>query len=341
MTISEILDWYESIEAELFPLNHLVVNDRASKKPLQDGWRTRHYTREQIEAYLANGHGIGWRLKSTDFVIDVEVATPDGHKVDGRASFETLAADYDLSVAPTVTAPHGGKHHYFSKPEGGSISKHLSGDTGIEFLSEGRYVVIAGSPHWQGGGNYELSSATIMLDLDQPVAPAALLAALEKPEVERSTEAAQLTPDQLKDYLSFLDACDFAGEGGGRWAELLMACHHATGGDPEGFAVFEEWCDGDPSYAGDASRKVRWNSCHADRNNGFTAATLFHFVNDAIDALPAEERTKAESRLAALESEGLFGPVDVDKEDEEPIRIEIKYDESKAVGAAATAFGCV
>ncbi|MFT5304330.1 MAG: hypothetical protein ACI814_005157 [Mariniblastus sp.] len=152
-----MFDYYYQMGADLIPLRLFVEGDKRSKAPLMKNWGVTPYSPSDIEAFFNSGHSIGYRLKETDLVIDVDVATPDGHNVDGRESFERLCDDFNISLAgvPRVSSPSGGTHYYFRKPEGSKTVKKLKEYPGIDFLSKGAQVVAAGSRHWKGG-IYEL-----------------------------------------------------------------------------------------------------------------------------------------------------------------------------------------
>ena len=156
--IIKTLKWYDGMPGHLFPLRKFALNDPASKAPLHGcRWREERWSTEQLEAYRSDGHAIAYALGQTDLVIDVEAATPGGHKQDGRQAFYRLWGTDDLTGYPVVYGPRGGFHVYCD------ISEYVDTHTvpakhpdapGIDFLTYGRYVVAAGSPHWQGGNYY-------------------------------------------------------------------------------------------------------------------------------------------------------------------------------------------
>ena len=79
-----------------------------------------------------------------------------------------------------------------------------------------------------------------------------------------------VAPEQLAAALEALDAGDFGTHE--EWLQLMMACHHATGG--EGRQEFIELSTGDAEYA-DAAEEIgrRWDSLHAERDDGVTVAS--------------------------------------------------------------------
>jgi hypothetical protein len=245
---------------------------------LKTGWRTSRHSTEELEAYLEDGHSLGWALGPTDIVIDVEAKTETGHQVDGRESLKRLCVDHgiDLTETPVITNPSGGSHLYFRKPPGGEFRKTIDAYPGIEFLREGQYVVVAGSSHWQGGS---YSTKAALLGTTPETIPAGLLKSLTRPVSDSKTSSdAELTAEQLEIVLTRLNPCDFRGEGGGKWADLMMACHAATGGDALARDHFVEWCYGDPHYLNDGTIHKRWDSCKVD--GGITAATLFQILKE-------------------------------------------------------------
>lgn len=264
--------------AKLFPLRKRTkLNDPNCKRPLHDSWNERTYTREQLQKYWDEGHPIGWALGDNDLVIDIDVASEERPEKQGEESLRKLERGLKgLSVAATVSveSPTGGKHLYFTKGDT-KIRKTLADLPGIDFLSRGSYVVIAGSPHWQGGV-YEWSQLTEMFgDYDRPEAPVSLIDMLKRGEVELdAVESETVVPASvLEQMLSELDPTSYSIHD--EWFRLMAASHSATGGSSEGMEVFVAWSTSDPSYAsaGDEIRS-RWASL-TEKPGGITIGTLF------------------------------------------------------------------
>ncbi len=87
-----------------------------------------------------------------------------------------------------------------------------------------------------------------------------------------------------------------------KWQDLMMACHHVTGGI--GVEEFVAWSTSDPAYADHGERiRRRWNSLD-DKPGAITVKTL-------IAALPAEKRREATELLGRTAVEEDF-PDDVE-----------------------------
>ena len=130
-------------------------------------------------------------------------------------------------------------------------------------------MVAAGSWH-PCGGQYEWQWYDDLTDA--PEAPARLLQALARPVRDGGPIAGgHVKPARLARALTGLDPDRFGTND--TWEPLMMACHHATGG--EGREEFIAWSTSDPRFGDDAEIiGRRWDSLHADRNDGYTAATI-------------------------------------------------------------------
>ncbi|MDT3684753.1 MAG: bifunctional DNA primase/polymerase [Pseudorhodoplanes sp.] len=271
---------------ELIPLN--------GKKPKDAGWRRKSYSLAECVEWMRRGYNIGVRLRETDLVVDVDPR----YFEDGDDPFARLKADFALQDAPFVITGGGGWHYYFRKPADGTVVNALAGYKGIEFKSLGRQVVAAGSIHPDTDEPYRFDDDPLALTLSEaPKVTAALLDAIRKPSgAQSATEAGEITPEQLAEWLEYIDVADYRDEL--RWRELMMACHHATGG--EGLEEFVAWSTSDPDYAdhGDIIRR-RWNSLNTKRG-GITIRTLIAALPKDIrrEAVEATERFSAEDDFA-------------------------------------------
>lgn len=88
-----------------------------------------------------------------------------------------------------------------------------------------------------------------------------------------------MPPERLADMLEGLDPEGYRDHA--RWLELMMASHHATGG--EGREEFIAWSTSDPAFSGHGHAiGRRWDSLHADRaGRRVTERTLFKHLADA------------------------------------------------------------
>ena len=74
-----------------------------------------------------------------------------------------------------------------------------------------------------------------------------------------------------------LDCAAFSDEK--MWRDLMMAVHHASGGD--GREEFISWSWQDPDYDGDESVGLRWDSLHAEKPGAITYKTLYKALREA------------------------------------------------------------
>lgn len=160
--------------------------------------------------------------------------------------------------------------------------------SGVEFKSLGRQVVAAGSIH--PNGNPYFWDALDHADLaDAPDAPADLIEAIRRPE--RTGEAAksgEYTAEEIARALDCLDVTEFRDHD--KWLQLMMAVHHASGGDAR--SEWIEFSTGDSEYAGDGEViGRRFDSLHSDKPGGVTYRTLNKILADhgAADAQAAPD----------------------------------------------------
>lgn len=132
------------------------------KLPAIVGW-----TSVQPGMYPAEGN-YGIVLRADQLVIDGD---PRSYP-EGRDVLAELLAKYAPPQTRTVTTPRGGYHLYFTKPPELKFKKKQTAFPGIDFLSEGAYVVGPGSR--TSDGDYVLR-----FDVAHAELPAALCADLE------------------------------------------------------------------------------------------------------------------------------------------------------------------
>ena len=149
--------FYTDLGFVTFPVNE-------SKKPITETWR---YLDESIPAPKGN---IGVKLRPDIIVVDIDPRNGGGE------SFKDLSLLVDFPATLTIKTGGGGRHLYYSKPEVDLISKHLKEYKGLDFLSDGHYVVGAGSAH-ESGNKYE-----IIYKSDIKPCPTDLLKMLERPD---------------------------------------------------------------------------------------------------------------------------------------------------------------
>ncbi|NIV93762.1 hypothetical protein GWN42_13435 [candidate division KSB1 bacterium] len=263
---TRILDLYLELGRELFPL----VPD--GKEPLQKSWRKRRYTPNELYGYLKRGCNMGWRLGPLDCVIDVDPRN------NGKESLKQLVRDlytFDLSEKyPTVQTGGGGTHYYTTLPERISIKKNLPIYPGIDFLSFGRYVVIAGSSH-PSGTPYRFDEMSPFRGMAKQI-PKILFEQIGKFELEddiaKISACKTIATRTLKQLLKQLPVEEFDSDE--TWFPIMVASHHATQGF--GLKVFLKWSLGDPRYSdhGDLISR-RWKSLRHDSDSQITVNTIY------------------------------------------------------------------
>lgn len=245
------------------------------KRPRDNDWPTKDYSDFPYREHMESGCNVGVRLRDTDLVIDVDPRNG------GDESFEKLQRDLgiDLTEAPTVNTGSGGRHIYFRKPPDMLVRDSLNDDyPGVEFKSGnmGRQVVSAGSLHPDTGKTYEWDPFAPELD-DLPEAPKKLLNLIKKPMSVASTGSGKFSIEQVTMLLDTLDTTLY--DSNQPWLDLMMACHHASGGSARD--EFVEWSTRDPEYS-EASWHIglRWDSCDASDDGGpkRTWRSLIHEV---------------------------------------------------------------
>ncbi len=245
------------------------------KAPLDSKWTTKAYNSKAVRARcIKEERNAGVRLTDEQLVIDVDPRNG------GEAGFAALCHDLgiDGDAFPRVITGSGGFHCYMQKPADMLIRDTLESDDydGVEFKSRGRQVVAAGSIH-PNGTPYRWSDDHPSIEDGLKKAPKALLRAIERPVREGVSGGGQYSQEQIAEALSKLDVTAF--DSNDKWFTLMQACHHASGGDARNEWI--DWSTGDSNYAADAYLiGKRWDSLHADRNDGVTYKTLNKILRD-------------------------------------------------------------
>jgi hypothetical protein len=243
------------------------------KRPLDSNWTTRRYDPQQvIRTSVAKNRNVGVRLSGRHLIIDVDPRNG------GDAAFPKLCYDIGLDPDkfPTAITGSGGLHVYMGKPKDIRVVDTLEHYPGVEFKSTGRQVVSVGSIHPVTKKLYKWLEGRPDVGDGLPLAPKNLLRMVVRPE--RSADGGSrgtYSGEDLAKVLAALNPCQF--DSNDKWLPVLMACHHATGG--EGRQEFIDWSTSDPSYAGDGyDIGRRWDSLSNDKPDGYTARTLEHYL---------------------------------------------------------------
>lgn len=304
-----------------------------------DGWADRELTAPltagQVKRHaLSVGMHFGVRLRATDLVIDVDAKTDGGHDHDGLRSAELLRialSGLDLRDWPTVLTPSGGRHHLMTKPADLKIRKHYKAYPGIDFLTDGMYIVAVGSSYkLEGFPAYEWDVSSP--GLPHLPAPDELLRILEDDERGPSKEPGTgiWTPAMLAEFLSQLDPAAIADDEEKWITGIMAACHEVTGGAGE--EEFFSWAAQDERFSSSIEiDRMRWRSFTPGRAGSAGIGTLRtialkHGINElprsideddfsgcseedstaAADELPAEAETDSQmlTRLYKVVAEG-------------------------------------
>lgn len=252
------------------------VKKPVGKAPLDAKWTTKDYppAAKVIARCIAEERNMGVRLTDEQLIIDVD---PRNGGDDG---FEKLCFDIgiDADEFPRVVTGSGGFHVYMSKPADVLVRDTLESEdyNGVEFKSRGRQVVAAGSVH-PNGKPYVWSTDHPPIEDGLPKCPTNLLNIIKRPPRSAISGGGQYTPDAIARALSKLPVEEFGSNES--WLQVMQACHHASAGDAR--SEFIEWSISDPAYANDAYMiGKRWDSLHADRNDGVTYRTLNKLLRD-------------------------------------------------------------
>jgi hypothetical protein len=275
---------YDAKTFQLMPLHRpkaVVTLPNGTKKPVgkapfHKNWTTRDYNSAKVIAQCAEeGRNVGVRLTDDLLVIDVDPRNG------GDVGFLALCADLgiDGDKFPRVITGSGGFHCYMTKPADALIRDTLDAEeyNGVEFKSKGRQVVAAGSIH-PNGNPYYWSPDHPAIEDGLPKVPKRLLTIITRPPRGASVGGGNYTPEQIAQALEKLDVADF--NTNDKWLPLMMACHHGSAGEAR--QEWVDWSTGDPAFAKDAYMiGKRWDSLHAERNDGVTVATLNKYLRDA------------------------------------------------------------
>lgn len=292
------LEPYAEADFDLIGLHAVQALDKGGRplgKAPSKGWRDSDpMTTEEAAAHMAAGCNVGVRLRRCHLVVDVDPRNFD----DGDDPLRRLGAELkvDWTDFPIVITGSGGKHIYMRKPDDVEVVNGLLAYPGVEFKSFGRQVVAAGSLHPEAGMPYLWDDDLLAVPLRScPHAPTNLIEALRRPETSATAEPGEYTGDDLAKMLTGLNVTDYSEHD--RWLELMMACHHATGGD--GREEFIGWSVGDPAYR-DHAEVIgrRWDGLKANiGRRQVTVRTLIKALVDAgrTDVIP---RSSAEDDFA-------------------------------------------
>jgi len=151
-----------------------VFECQSNRKPKAAGWRDLEYWMidgEEADSWVC----YGIPLESNWLVVDVDLRKPEAHD-----SFARLSAFVDFSETFRCKTARGGWHYWFKNPTNQPIRKNLNEYAGIDFLSDGCYVIGPSSIANTGTYAYEDGELT-----ETREAPSALLGILQKVELQK------------------------------------------------------------------------------------------------------------------------------------------------------------
>lgn len=248
------------------------------KRPLHGNWTKRKYRNDDVLDIMDDGHNVGVRLKAEQLVIDVDPR----NMPEGRDTFQELCEEIELDPDdyPVVRTGSGGLHVYMRKPADVKLVDSLEDFPGVEFKSEGRQVVSAGSVHPDTGDYYDWEFSLCDLG-EEGMAPKTLIILARRPVIDTTSQGSggEYDQEEVAIMLDALDPEDFQEQE--KWLTLMQAVHHASGGDAR--SEFIEWSTRDPQYADDGwIIGRRWDSLHVQRDGGLvTYRTLHKYMRDA------------------------------------------------------------
>jgi len=297
--LDQLNEYFEN-DYELIKLHKFDAVDKEGrlrgKSPYDKAWRRLQYTSSEIALWLTAGNNVGVRLTDSDLVIDYDPRNAEP----GDNPLERFCKDVELDMdsCPMVFTGANGIHLYMKKPAGAPIVETLPAYKGLEFKTIGRQVVAAGSVHPNGSGYVWVIFSTPLVEIQE--APYRMLELLRRPVLkEEATGDGIHTSEQLAEMLSALDPADFQNHGA--WLEMMMACHHATGGD--GADEFIDWCTSDPQYRDHGAMILqRWNSLRSEGHGRVTYRTLYKVLHEKGKAFAIPKLTTPEEDFADTES---------------------------------------
>ena len=283
------MDYTDALAAEwrIFPLREIII--------LPDGTRACGCGNPKCEAIgkhprMANWQiGARWDAEQLAYLEDEEgeffgnqfldghgvVLQPSGLlvvDVDGRnggfPSAKKLAHIREQCGYIIQTGSQNGEHWYFKAPEGVDLRQTHQEYPGIDFKSTG-FVVGAYSLHESGHRYHAFEGNPSKVT----PAPQALIDLLKIPEKKAvfSIQGAQASVGELEQMLA---AIPNPGRDYELWIRVGMALHDETGGDKNGYTLWDKWSSQSPVYD-DALMPMKWHS-FGKSVRPVTAATLHH-----------------------------------------------------------------
>lgn len=163
-----------------------------------------HWRECEFDPFFDSDGNFGVQLSATDLVIDIDPRNGGNESI---KEFLKVAGEYGATFF--VSTGSGGIHAYLKKPANVKIRKNLPDFKGLDFISEGGYVVGAGSIHPDTGKPYIGLPSTIGMATPQ------LLEVITKKEVQlkKGTGEYEDSSQARERYTRYLEVAKSAIEG--------------------------------------------------------------------------------------------------------------------------------
>src|SRR5262249_50318874 len=214
--------------------------------------------------------GIGVPAGAINGIIVVDADTLKGHGVDGLGSLKDLQATHGPFPATLESeSPSGSVHYFFQHPNDGSRYRSISIAPGVDVKAAGGMVLVP--PTRRPDGAYRWRHAS-------PIAAApAWLLTLLKVEERAPGDDQEAEPDIIAPAMAAIPNDDVPWD---EWNRMGMATWRATGGNEEGFAIFDDWSQKSSKYNAATTRK-RWEGYSRSPPDSIGAGTIFYLATKA------------------------------------------------------------
>ncbi len=269
---------YEKAGYRLFPI--------VGKKPTVTKWQTT----EPLQYKIGEGN-FGVNLQADDLIIDID---PRGFTKGDNPYKRLVELIPEIASTMIVRTGGGGLHLYLKKSSKIKTKKHHKNFKGVDFLSEGAYVVGAGSVHPNTAVKYSIGQGNFNSIVEAPDALLKLLSSVLRGEAKATTE--DTVDDSFANtqkYIYYLEnVAQFAVSGqGGNNTTFQTACRGRDFGlsqDATFTTMLSYWnskCQ--PSWDASELEKIVQNAYKFNQD----AAGKFHPSNqfDALDVADGDE----------------------------------------------------
>lgn len=217
---------------------------------------------------LLRHHGV---LLNASHLLVVDVDGRNG----GWTSAEKLAHIRAQAGYIVKTGSGDGEHWYFHIPEawhGKALVTGVKDYPGIDFKSTG-FVVGAGCDHFSGKRYEAIHGEPDEVDS----APDELLQLLHRAERTRFVLDGATIDYSHDDLTGIVMGIRNAGRDYERWIRVGMGIHHATGGTPDGYALWLRWSAQSPAHD-ETHMPMKWHSFGKSPSAEVTVGTLIEWA---------------------------------------------------------------